>query len=42
MSEQITEKKQVSQEFIKAVKEYLDLDDRKKNLVLRKKELMKN
>ena len=39
MSEQITEKKQVSQEFIKAVKEYLDLDDRKKEFGIEKKRI---
>jgi hypothetical protein len=39
MSEQTTEKKQVSQEFIKAVKEYLDLDDRKKEFGIEKKRI---
>jgi hypothetical protein len=35
----VTEKKQVSQEFIKAVKEYLDLDDRKKEFGIEKKRI---
>jgi 1,2-phenylacetyl-CoA epoxidase catalytic subunit len=39
MSEQTTEKKQVSQEFIKAVKEYLDLYYRKKEFGIEKKRI---
>ena len=39
MSEQITEKKQVSQEFINSLKEYLDLDDIKKECGIEKKRI---